>query len=253
MKESMKSYYGSVTSYLSDIVSDDHNKEAFKEAGKLVAGKLAKDELVYLVGPGGHSNMTTEECLCRAGMPVQLSPMIDCTNLIFGTTKTRFLQRTTGYATGLLDQYYLKEGDVLIVTNSFGINCLCVDLAIKARERGVKVIAVTSAAHCTKLPKDHPARHPSKKNLMDVADVYIDAKMPYGDVSTTIEGVDQMMGPVSTILNVFAINMLMISAVEELVEMGVTPKIWRSINLPGGDSYDEQYFRDYGNRIKYLL
>jgi len=253
MRDSMKHYWNTVSSLVNEIATEKHNEIAFKEAAKLVADKLAKDELIYLAGPGGHSNMTTEECLCRAGLPVQLSPMIDCTNLIFGTTKTRFLQRSGRYAKGLLEQYYLKEGDILIVVNAYGINYLSLDLAIEAKKLGVKVIAITSTKHCCEIAKDHPARHPSGQNLKDVVDIYLDCKMPYGDVTTPIEGVDQMLGPVSTIANVFTLNMLMIEVVEQLVEMNVSPKIWRSINLPGGDEFNKIYFRDYGNRIKYLL
>lgn len=253
MRDSLKSYWKTVSELVDEIACEKHNEEAFSKAAELIADRLSKDELVYLVGPGGHSNMTTEETLCRAGLPVQLSPMIDCTNLIFGTTKTRFLQRSGNYAKGLLEQYYIKGGDVLIVVNSYGINYLCVDLALEARKLGAKVIAITSTKHCSQIEAGHPARHPSGQNLKDVVDVYLDSKMPFGDVTTEVSGVDQLLGPVSTIGNVFTMNMLMMEAVERLVEKGVSPKIWRSINLPGGDEYNKTYFHDYGDRIKYLL
>ena len=77
--------------------------------------------------------------------------------------------------------------------------------------------------------------------------------MPYGDAVVQIEGAEQQAGPTSTLCNVFAINLLMLSAVEELIGMGKKPDLWRSINLPGGDEYNKNYFRDYGQRIRYLL
>lgn len=253
MRDSMRKYYETMQGIYDAIISDPANEEAFKLAGKAIAEKLNKDELVYLVGPGGHSNMSTEETLCRAGMPVQLAPMIDVTNLMFGTTKTRFLQRSSKYAEGVLDQYYLKKGDVLVVINAYGINTLCIDLAVKARERGVTVIGISSSLHADKIPKDHPARHPTAMNLQDAVDIFIDCKMPFGDATTEVSGADQYMGPTSTLCNVFCVDMMMISAVEELVEIGGKPEIWRSINVPGGDEYNAAYFRNYGNRIKYLL
>jgi uncharacterized phosphosugar-binding protein len=45
----------------------------------------------------------------------------------------------------------------------------------------------------------------------------------------------------------------MMLAVEKLLEMGVKPKIWRSINMPNGDEFNTSYFKDYGQRIRYLL
>lgn len=253
MRKSMISYYQNMQELFTSIVEDENNEAAFKAAGRIIAEKLKEDELVYLIGPGGHSNMTTEETLCRAGMPVQLAPIIDATNLIFGTTKTRMLQRTGKYAEGVLEQYYIGKGDVLIVINSYGINYLCVDIAIKAKERGATVIGITSTEHCKNIDSNHPARHPSGKNLCDVVDVFINCKMPYGDAVTEVDGAPQTMGPTSTLTNVFCINLLMMSAVEELIEIGGKPEIWRSINVPGGDEYNAEYFRNYGKRIKYLL
>ena len=57
---------------------------------------------------------------------------IDATNLLHGTTKTRFLQRSGAYAAGLLEEYDIKAGDLLVVVNAYGINYLCVELADSA-------------------------------------------------------------------------------------------------------------------------
>ena len=68
MRKSMHEYYRVISEVYSKIMEDPKNEEAFRAAGKAIAEKLKNDELVYLAGPGGHSNMTTEECLCRAGI-----------------------------------------------------------------------------------------------------------------------------------------------------------------------------------------
>jgi len=253
MRKSMHEYYNVISDVYRRITEDPKNEAAFQAAGKAIAEKLKNDELVYLAGPGGHSNMTTEECLCRAGMPVQLSPMIDVTNLIFGTTKTRFLQRSGKYAEGIMEQYDIKAGDVFILINAYGINFLSIDLVLKAKERGATVIGISSSEFGRLIPKDHPARHPSGANLEDIVDIFIDCKMPFGDAIIDIEGADQKAGPTSTLCNIFTINLLMLSAVEELIDMGVKPELWRSINLPNGDEFNKNYFHDYGQRIKYLL
>lgn len=253
MRKSMLQYYQTMTGIYDSIVNDPENEKAFEAAGKAIAQRMADDKLVYLVGPGGHSNMATEECMCRAGMPVQLSPMIDCTNLLNGTTKSKFLQRNGKYAVGLLDEYNIGEGDVLVVINAYGINYLCVEIAIQARKRGVTVIGVSSPAHSDFVPADHPQRHPDGTNLKDVCDIFLDCKMPYGDAAIELEGAEQKVGPTSALCNIFTIDMLMLSADEELIEMGVTPKIWRSANIPGADQYNAKNRREYGQRIRFLL
>lgn len=253
MRTSMLQYHTLITGINEAIMGDADNDRNFRLAGQEIAKRLAEDKLIYLAGPGGHSNMATEECMCRAGMPVQLSPMIDATNLLHGTTKTRFLQRSGKYAAGLLEEYAIGKGDLLIVINAYGINYLSVELAMQARALGATVVGICSTAFGKQVPRDHPARHPSGKNLFEVCDIFLDNKMPYGDAVIEIPGADQLAGPTSTLCNIFTIHQLMLSAVEELIDMGKKPELWRSINLPNGDEYNRNYFRDYGQRIRYLL
>lgn len=253
MRESQRNYHRLMVDIYDRIIEDEGNREALTAAGTLIAEAVCVDKLIYLSGPGGHSNMSTEECLCRAGMLVQLSPMIDGTSLLHGTTKTRYLQRAAGYAKGLLEEYGVQKNDVLIVVNAYGINYMTVDMALEARKMGLHVIGIGSRSFGQAIAKDHPARHANGKNLEDVCDIFIDCKMPLGDAVIEIGGCEQKAGPTSTLCNIFTIHLLMLEAVEQVAEAGVTPKIWRSINMPGGDAYNTGYFKEYGQRIKYLL
>lgn len=253
MRDSQRKYHKQIVTIYQQIMEDEGNQKALSAAAALVADAVCDDRLVYLSGPGGHSNMSTEECLCRAGMFVQLSPMIDGTSLLHGTTKTRYLQRAAGYAKGLLEEYGVQEGDVLIVVNAYGINYMTVDMAMEAKKAGLHVIGIGSRSFAAAIAREHPARHANGKNLEDVCDIFIDCKMPLGDAVIAVEGCEQDVGPTSTLCNIFTIHLLMLEAVECVVEQGVTPKIWRSINMPGGDAYNVSYFKEYGQRIKFLL
>ena len=252
MRDSLRQFHQITNTIYDSIINDPKNQEAFEKAAALMARTVENGRLIYLCGPGGHSNMHTEECLCRAGMLVQLSPMIDTTNLLHGTTKTRFLQRSGGYAKGLLEEYDVREDDVIIVVNAYGINFLTIDVAIEAKKKGLHVIGISSREFGRTISEDHPARHTNKKNLEDVCDILIDCKMPVGDAVIDIKGCEQKAGPTSTLCNVFTIHLLMLETVELLAEK-TTPKIWRSINMPGGDAYNASFFKEYGQRIKYLL
>jgi len=246
-------YKHNVLNVIEGISSDEENKRNIEKAATMIAEATLRDELIYVVGPGGHSNMIAEECMCRAGVLANINPMLDATNLFNGTVKSRLLQRNPAYAAGVLDQYYIPEGAILIINNSYGINALTIELGLEAKKRNIKTIGISSKDHFNNTPKNHAGRHPSNKNMFDVVDVCLDNHMPHGDATILIDGCEQPVGPVSTIACVFILQMALIRAVEITIERGGNPDIWRSINLPGGDEYDERLFRKYGCRVKYLL
>ena len=80
----------------------------------------------------------------------------------------------------------------MIVSNS-GRNPVPIEMAMEARGKGLKVIAVASIG----FSKGVPSRHFSGLRLADVADVVIDNGVPPGDASVEIGGLAQKMGPVS--------------------------------------------------------
>lgn len=248
----MENFYETVLQAFGKILRDENNKENFDKAAQWIAEAISRDELIYIVGSGGHSTMIAEECMCRAGMLVNLNPMLGCTSLYNGGTLSRLLQRSASYAAGVLDQYYVQPGGVLIINNAYGINALTIELAIEAGRRGIKTIGLSSSDHFNNTPPDQIGRHESKKNLVEVVDILLDSHMPYGDAVVEMEGVDQKVGPVSTLCSIFTMQLLMVRAVEKLVELGVSPQIWRSINIPGGDEYNSDFTKNFGTRVRHL-
>ena len=67
-----------------------------------------------------------------------------------------------------------------------------------------------------------------------------------------IEGFSQKVAPVSTILNAFVLNSIVACTVENLVKKGITPPVWLSGNMPGGDEANKKYIEKYFERIKHL-
>ena len=76
--------------------------------------------------------------------------------------------------------------------------------------------------------------------------------MPFGDAIVEIEGLPQKVAPVSTILVSFVLNALVAKTVEKLVKEGITPPIWMSANIPGGDEFNRKWLEKYRNRIKLI-
>jgi uncharacterized phosphosugar-binding protein len=120
------------------------------------------------------------------------------------------IERTPGYARAILHHEEMGPGDVLIIVNAYGINAATIDSALIARERGMTSIGVTSIENQRGLPQGHPSRHPSGKDLCDIVDIVVDTKMPMGDAVMAIDGVSEKAGPVSTMVNAFAVNSIML-------------------------------------------
>jgi uncharacterized phosphosugar-binding protein len=221
----------------------------------VIAQCIAADGIIHVIGPGGHSNMAAEEVLWRAGGLAPLNAILDAgTNLIHGAKRSNYIERTPGYAQSVLDAYRvgLTPGEVIIIVNAYGINAMCIDTVLEAINRKMITISITSRAFADRLPKDHPSRHPSGKNLYQEADYFINCHLPFGDAIIEIEGCRQKTGPTSTMCNVFAINLLMIETVKQLVELGVEPPLWMSANLPGGDDANRRLEEKWIPRIKHL-
>ena len=102
------------------------------------------------------------------------------------------------------------------------------------------------------LPKDHPARHPSKKNLHDIVDVAVDCKIKLGDATLSLDGFPQKIGALSTYANAYVMNCIVVEAINMLVNEGVNPPVWRSGNCPGGDEWNAQFIDRFKGDIRCL-
>lgn len=228
-------------------------EDAFSRGAGLLADALLADRLINVIGPGGHSNIAVEEVFWRAGGLVGINAILDAgTNLIHGAKRSNIVERTPGYARAVFNAYNLQKDDVLVIVNAYGINAMTIDAALLSRERGIHTIGITSTSFAENVPKDAPARHPLGHNLADLVDVYINNHLPFGDAVVSIPGVKQNMGSMSTFVNAFSINCLMMKTAEKLVQFGVEPKVWMSANLPDGDMHNRLYEQEYAPRIRHL-
>jgi len=250
--DSIDKYYLAITSLLKRIYEEE--RVNIEKAADVLVKAIKEDRLIHVFGTGGHSAMGAEEMFYRAGGLVPINPILDPGIVLhFGGPRSTDIERLPGYCAKILHHYNLKEGDPIIIVTAYGINACTIDAALEAKKMGLTVIAVTSPEFSKNIPLDHPARHPTKKNLFEVADIVIDCKMPFGDAVVEIEGLQQKVAPVSTILNAFILNLLVAKTVEKLVKEGVAPPIWMSSNIPGGDEFNRKWLEKYRNRIKLIL
>ena len=244
-------YLDKVTGLLARIAAEEG--DAIVRAGMAVADRIAQDRLIYVIGPGGHSQIGAEEVFSRAGgLACIVSFLDDGFYLGHGAARSMAIERTPGYARAILGNTDFDAGDILIIVNAYGINAATIDSAMYAHELGMTTIGVTSTANQRNLPQGHPSRHPSGKDLCDLVDILVDTKMPPGDALLAIDGVTEKVGPVSTFVNAFAMNAIMLEAMAELARRGIEPPVWRSSNSPGGDEANVAVSARYRDRVRNL-
>ena len=74
MSDIIKTYAQVVADTVAQIAGET---EAVDKAAQLVADAIKRDELVHVIGPGGHSNMAVEEVLWRAGGLAPVDAILD--------------------------------------------------------------------------------------------------------------------------------------------------------------------------------
>lgn len=230
--------------------------EKIKEAAAVIADAVEKDRMVHVIGPGGHSNIGVEEILWRAGGLAFWNAILDPgTNLIHGAKRSNIIERTPGYAIGVLDAYRVgrEAGEVIVIINAYGINSMTIDTVMECRKRGLKTIAVTSDSFARIVPDGQKSRHPSNKNLYQEADIYINNHLPAGDSIIAVDGFGDKVGSTSTFCNCFVMNCIVVETVKEFIRRGIAPPVFMSANMPGGDVHNKALEEKYGPVVKHLL
>lgn len=226
---------------------------SIKRAGRLLAEVIASDHLVFVFGTGGHSYIAAEEMSFRAGGLGPVYPILDPgISIAFGGRRSSAVERTPGYAQAVLGTHPITRSDVLVIVNAYGINACTIDTALWAREHSIRTIGITSPSFSRAIPLDHPARHPSGRNLFELVDIVLDNKMPERDAVLQFPGLQAWTSPVSTILSAFVIQALVGETAQELLAMGHQPPIWTSGNIPGGEAANRDIVATYSGRLRGL-
>jgi uncharacterized phosphosugar-binding protein len=245
------SYLESTQAIMREILEEE--RTSLSRAAERVADQIAADRLVHVYGPGGHSNLAAQEIFFRAGGLMHVAAILDEGTLLSGgARRSMAIERLPGYGRIVVADWGLKEGDLLILTNAYGINAALIDAALEAKQRGVFVIGVSSRRHASNTAPDHPARHPTRQNLHNVVDIAIDTKVPIGDAVVQVAGLGERIAAISTFANAYALNCLVICTVAKLLERGIEPPVWRSGNAPGGDEANARFLHRFEGRVKGL-
>ena len=244
---SIDAYFTNIAVVLDNVLTTQRG--AMEESAKLLADATLGDHNIFAFGCS-HAGLLALEMYYRTGGLATINPVRapGLTLDIDPATMTSQMERLPEYGRVIADNQPIGEGDVVIIHSVSGRNTVTVDFALRCREKGARVIALTSVA----AGKAIPSRHPSGKLLMDVADVVLDNCGCVGDASIEIKGVPEKVAPTSTAVGAAMLNAIMGRAVELIVERGEVPPIFMSANVPGGDEHNRDRLRRYKNHIFYM-
>lgn len=215
--------------------------EKLTEAGRMIARAHVNGHRFFVSG-SGHSHTVAEEFYGRAGGLAFTVPIMTCElTLEEHPTKSSYMERLPGYAEILAKLYRIGQEDVVLIASNSGRNAYPVELALCAKERGAKVIALTSVDHSSRTQ----SRHSSGKKLMDLADLVIDNCGVAGDSALKLEKMKAPICPTSSMANAFIVQAITAACVEELLACGVEPPVFISLNIDGNEDINEAYFEKY--------
>jgi uncharacterized phosphosugar-binding protein len=244
-------YAATIINLITEI--EKHQLDNMKAGAKLMADAIEQDRLIHVYGGGGHTTLVMGEMFFRAGGFSNINPIMETGLSVFNQAlKYLELERCVNYGASIVKYYKLKPDDVLLIFHNIGINAATIDAALEAKKAGAKIVAISSSAWQREMSPDHFIRHPSRKNLFDLADVCIDDYNPVGDAAVNVPGFDTPIAPVSNIIDFYIAHRLEIETVKECVNRGVQPPVWRSANAPGGDEFNAKYIEKYQPLVKSL-
>jgi uncharacterized phosphosugar-binding protein len=236
--------------YLASVrkILDEISFEQIGQAAEVVAAALRSKGIIHVFG-AGHSSLLAQEVFFRAGGLLAVNPILEL-RLGFqaGVLESTEFERQAASADLLIRDGDFHGSDAGVVISNSGRNALPVEIALRMKAAGMKVISLTNLVQ-SRQSKSH---HPSGKRLFEVADVVLDNHCPPGDAATTIEGMVAALGAVSTIAGAALLHATFLKAAESLARGGSPPDAFVSVNLGSGSTDDlKQLIAPYQKRIRY--
>lgn len=219
------------------------------KAANMLADATINHNNLFVFGCN-HAGILALELYYRTGGLVNMNPIKGPgLNLeLIPATMTSQIERMDDYGKMIIDFSPVRKDDVIIIHSVSGRNNVTVDAALRAKEIGAYVIALTNIETSSSVS----SRHGSGRNLYQVADLVIDNCGRFGDAAIKISDKDIRVGPTSTGIGAIILNAIIAEAAELIVAAGRTAPVFISANVDGGDEHNRAVLDAYKNHVFYM-
>ena len=215
--------------------------ENIMKAATILADTTEKGGIIYGFGTG-HSHLVVDDAFWRAATPANYCALLEASAT--GNqeiTKSYFVENTYGIGKLVVDYHRITPNDCMIIVSNSGNNIAPVDAALRAKEKGIPVIAITAAEYSEYLT----CKHKDGVKLKDIADVVLDNCSLIGDAAVEIENFPMKVGSTSTIPNIYLQNAILTQMVEILVQRGFEPDVYYN----GHMAFMNEEYADHNDKL----
>jgi uncharacterized phosphosugar-binding protein len=230
---------------------------AIGTAADWFAATILAGRMVHVFG-SGHSRIMVEEMWPRYGSFPGFNPIVELSlsfhNLVVGANGQRqamFLENVPGLAERILRNYAFDARDTAFVVSSSGCNLVPIEMAEGFRARGLRVVALVSAAHAAA----STSRRTDGRKLMDFADLVLDTGAPVGDAMVRVEGLDTRVAPGSTVGGCLVVNAIKAEVAARLTSAGQPPKVLSAgavVGVERATALFESAYDEHAHRLSRL-
>lgn len=219
--------------------------ENIRKSAEAIAQSLTNGGIWHLHDTG---HMLMYEAIGRTGGMMAVRPVrvnIDVSNPTrnrINLNKTNvYMDNIAGLPEFIIEKSNMEKGDVLMIGSVSGKNILPVELSIKAREKGLKTIALTSIEYSKALK----SAHPSGKRLFEVCDIVIDNCSNVSDTLINVKELGMGVCPSSGIAASYIMWAIQSETIEILLKMGKIPHIYLNNHMPGASQINNNSWSEY--------
>lgn len=205
-----------------------------------MAETTRREQRIFLFGTG-HSHWIAEEGFYRAGGLANVVPILaEHVMLHHLPSLGSRLERTPGLAALILERYDPQSGEMLFIVSNSGVNQLPVEMALRARERGLFVVSMSSFAYARQAPLSELG-----VRLDQSVDLALDHGGIPGDASLELEGFAWRVAPSSTIIGALLWNCLVAETAQRLLRSGMEPPVFVSLNVARASEHNEALLKKW--------
>ena len=230
---------------------ETEEEQAIVEAVNYFETAVNNKNSIYIFG-ASHAGLVSQEMFYRAGGFMLFNPILPKELSLDNRpiSLTSQMERLEGYGSLVLEKANTKKDDLIVLHSVSGRNPAAIDMAIKAKEIGMKIIVITNLSYS----KNVSSRHKSGKMLYEFADLVIDNHGAVGDAICEFENSEQKVGATSNIIATAILNSVIVELADRMIKQGNERlPFFYSANIDGGDEKNKELFELFKDQIHYKL